>query len=187
MEDKKSKSKTLKGFIRKFDFFGEYFAFRYKDEDKQSSVSGGIVCIVFYIIAIIYFLYNFIPFINHEIFSLQYYTVGLNETEHLNIKEDKIMFAFGLTVNDKLNFNIYDYYLDIKVTFKDKFDESNKIEIKPRFCVEEDFPEELRDKFYSFKLEHFLCISKKNLSDHVPEGIFTHSKFLFYTITVQKY
>ena len=123
MEDKKSKSKTLKGFIRKFDFFGEYFAFRYKDEDKQSSVSGGIVCIVFYIIAIIYFLYNFIPFINHEIFSLQYYTVALNETEKLNIKEDKIMFAFGLTQNDKPSSDLNDL-LEITVTFSESCSEN---------------------------------------------------------------
>ena len=54
MEDKKSKLKTLRGFLRKFDFFGEYLAFRYKDEDKQSSIAGGIVCIGFYIIAFIY-------------------------------------------------------------------------------------------------------------------------------------
>ena len=42
---KKSKTylKPIRGFFRKFDFFGEYLAFRYKDEDKQSSVLGGII------------------------------------------------------------------------------------------------------------------------------------------------
>ena len=76
MKTSKSYLKSIRGFFRSFDFFGEYLAFRYKDEDKQSSVLGWIVCIVFYIIAIVYFIYNLIPFINHDIFSLQYYTVG---------------------------------------------------------------------------------------------------------------
>ena len=66
---KKNYLKSIRGFFRSFDFFGEYLAFRYKDEDKQSSVLGGIVCIVFYIIAIVYFIYNLIPFIKHDIFK----------------------------------------------------------------------------------------------------------------------
>ena len=186
MEDKKSKLKTLRGFLRKFDFFGEYLAFRYKDEDKQSSVAGGIVCIGFYIIAIIYFLYNFILFINHEIFSLQYYTVALNETEQLNIKEDKIMFAFGLTQNDKPSSDLNDL-LEITVTFRNKFDKDNPERVIPfHACVEEDFPEEIRDKYISLNLNNYFCIPKKILSQYVPEGIFTHSKFTFYTITVKR-
>ena len=90
--------KKIKGFIRKFDFFGESFTFRYKDEDKHSSVLGGIIYIIFYIIAFVYFLYNFIPFINHKIFTLQYYNVNLDETEYLNIKEDPFMFALGINI-----------------------------------------------------------------------------------------
>ena len=62
MEGKEGKLKKFKKFFRLFDFFGESFTFRYKDENKQTTVLGGIVCILFYVIAIIYFVYKFIPF-----------------------------------------------------------------------------------------------------------------------------
>ena len=45
-----------------FDFFGESFTFRYKDENKQTTILGGIICILFYVIAIIYFILKFVPF-----------------------------------------------------------------------------------------------------------------------------
>ena len=141
---KKSKSylKSIRGFFRSFDFFGEYLAFRYKDEDKQSSVLSGIVCIAFYIIAIVYFIYNLIPFINNDIFSLQYYTVGLDKTEPLNMKEDPMMFALGLTIEDNLNPYVFNY-LNLKVYFKKNRNDNTEIAIPTRNCIAEDFPYEL--------------------------------------------
>ena len=47
MEGKEGKLKKFKKFFRLFDFFGESFTFRYKDENKQTTVLGGIVCILF--------------------------------------------------------------------------------------------------------------------------------------------
>ena len=62
------KISLIKKGIRTLDFFGESFTFTFKDNDKHSSLLGGVVCILFFIIALIYLIYNFIPFYNKEIF-----------------------------------------------------------------------------------------------------------------------
>ena len=49
----RSKEKcSLERVLRSFDFFGESFTFRYYDEDKLASKLGGVVFIVFMLIAI---------------------------------------------------------------------------------------------------------------------------------------
>ena len=93
MEGKEGKLKKFKRFLRLFDFFGEYFTFRYKDKNKQTTILGGMICILFYIIAIIYFGLKFVPFCKKKIFTLQYYTINLDSTGDLYIKE--YSFAFG--------------------------------------------------------------------------------------------
>jgi hypothetical protein len=62
--------KKVKNVLKAFDFFGESFTFTYKNEDKHSTAFGGFICILFYLIALIYFIYKFIPFIHNENFSL---------------------------------------------------------------------------------------------------------------------
>ena len=47
MKATKENLKTIQKYLRMFDFFGESFTFRYKDEDKHSTVLGGLICISF--------------------------------------------------------------------------------------------------------------------------------------------
>lgn len=93
----------VKKVLKLFDFFGESFTFTYKNEDKHSTALGGFICILFYLIALIYFIYKFIPFYKKENFSLQYYTINLPTSNKLDLKEDTIAFAFGITVDDNKN------------------------------------------------------------------------------------
>ena len=67
MEGKEGILKKFKKFFRLFDFFGESFTFRYKDENKQTTVLGGLICILFYVIVIIYFILKFVPFYKKKI------------------------------------------------------------------------------------------------------------------------
>ncbi len=54
----------IKGFIKKVDLFGVSFSFKYKCEEKYSTYTGGIICLIFCICSIIYCLINFVLFIN---------------------------------------------------------------------------------------------------------------------------
>ena len=83
--------------IKKLDRFGASFSFKYKSEEKYYTYAGGIICLCFYIISFIYFILNLVPFLHKEIFTLQFYTMNLNETEEIKLKDSKTAFAFGLT------------------------------------------------------------------------------------------
>ena len=138
---------TIKRILRTFDFFGESFTFRYKDEDKHSTVLGGIIFIIFSIITLAYAIYNFIPFVNKEVFSLQYYTMNLNNTEEIKLAESPTAFGVGFSDENKNQslYNISDL-LDIKFKFKNisknaqndnKTDINETIDYHP--CNTEDF------------------------------------------------
>ena len=188
MEGKEGKLKKFKKFFRLFDFFGESFTFRYKDENKQTTVLGGLICILFYVIAITYFGLKFNPFYNKKNFTLQYYTINLDSTEDLYTKKYSFAFGFGLTVNNKNNNSEIMKYLDIKFEFMNKI-KSNKINevINYTKCKEENFPPNLRKSFKDLKINELECVNLKNLSSlsYVPKGIYTDDKFLYYMISVQ--
>ena len=75
---KPRKTCSLERVIRTLDFFGESFTFRYYDEDKLSSKLGGVVFIVFMIIALVYSIINFIPFVQKKKF---FFAILYNEFE----------------------------------------------------------------------------------------------------------
>jgi hypothetical protein len=47
MQRAKEIFKPIRKIIRLFDFFGEPFTFRYKDENKHATALGGLICILF--------------------------------------------------------------------------------------------------------------------------------------------
>ena len=173
-----------------FDVFGESFTFRYKDEDKHSTMLGGIICICFYIIAILFFVYNFIPFYRRKIFSLQYYTMNLNKTEKIKLDESPSAFAIGLTDENEnyTDYNIYDL-VDLKVIFRIVYKDKTKSEGNTRnetldfhHCTIDDFHNLHNNSFYTLNVNDFFCLSKKDLLS--PEGIYTDEVFSYFAISV---
>ena len=183
------KNWTAKKILRTFDFFGESFTFRYKDEDKHSTILGGIICICFYIIAISYFIYNFIPFYHRENFSLQYYTMNLNNTEKIKLHESPTAFAFGLTdENDNTtSYNIYDL-LDLKIIFrivaKNNIDSGTKRNETLDFhqCNIDNFHNLHNKSFHELNINNFYCVNKDDLLS--PQGIYTDEIFSYFAISV---
>ena len=189
MEKRNRPMKIIKRILRIAEPFGESFTFRYKDEDKLSTVLGGVICIIFYVLAIIYVVYNFIPFVNSENFSLQYYTMNLNRTEKVKLSEPPSAFAFGLSQekNNKSNpNNIFDL-LDIKVEFSTLKSNTNKTkkDIDYGRCNNNDFHNLHNDSFYDLNIINFNCISRDDLSNNNPEGIYTDEIFSYYIISVE--
>ena len=185
--ENKNRTCTIKRVIRWFDFFGESFTFRYKDEDKHSTLLGGIICIMFFTIFISYFIYNFIPFIKRENFTLQYYTMNLNNTEHMLLAEPPTAFAFGLMDdNNDTNNNILDLFvLNIKYVECPKGKQKNKSPINKNYCDKTNF-HNLHQKLYdNLKIDNFNCIPKNNLEINDIKGIFTDDLFTYYEISVE--
>ena len=179
MQAAKKTLKIIKKYLRMFDFFGESFTFRYKDEDKHSSALSGIICISFYIFAIAYIGVNFIPFYKRKNFTLQYYSVNSNDTKDISLADWPIAFGFGLTNDNKTaEYDINDLF-KITVSFRNYTDTKN-ISVIPHYpCKKEDFHnlDIINESIY----ENLSCIKP----NETPQGIFTESKFSYYTISVE--
>ena len=183
------KTKPICDTIRWFDFCGESFTFRYKDEDKHASILGGIICIIFYIIAFLYFIYNFIPFIKRENFSLQYYTMNLEETEKIKLAEETTAFAFGLTDNsDNKEYNISNLFkLNIVFVESPKGEKKTEKELNYTLCdLEKNYNNKISNKtFYDLKINELNCLSQEDLEKNILKGIYTDDFFSYYDISVE--
>ena len=183
------KTKPICDTIRWFDFFGESFTFRYKDEDKHASILGGIICIIFYIIAFLYFIYNFVPFIKRENFSLQYYTMNLEETEKIKLAEEATAFAFGLTDNsDNKEYNISNLFkLNIVFVESPKGEKKTEKELNYTLCdLEKNYNNKISNKtFYDLKINELNCLSQEDLEKNILKGIYTDDFFSYYDISVE--
>ena len=177
------KSWSIGRIIRTLDFFGESFTFRYQDEDKLSSILGGIICIIFYAVAIFFFVYNFIPFYRRENFSLQYYTMNLDNTEEIKLDKPPTAFAFGLDDGNKNGLtDLLDLNIKFKVVYKNDRTKNKDNILFTHPCTKEDFFNHHQKSFDDLDISKFYCLSKNDLES--PQGIFTDNIFSYYVISV---
>ena len=101
--------KMIESIFKKIDIFGVSFSFKYKSDDKYSTVVGGIVTLFFVTISIIYSVINCRPFFQRKNFTLFYYTTNLEETESVKLKSST-SFAIGLDcpISNMTNIDIID-------------------------------------------------------------------------------
>ena len=178
--------------IKKLDRFGASFSFKYKSEEKYYTYAGGIICLCFYIISFIYFILNLVPFLHKEIFTLQFYTMNLNETEEIKLKDSKTAFAFGLTCQNVDKTKEIRELFDLELTFMNRSlhnenDNSKKTTssyVKTHKCKEEDFYNLHNDSFISLNIEDLQCIEQNELKDHQLEGIYASDVFTYYRFSV---
>ena len=199
--------KSFRNFLRKFDFFGEAFTFRYKKEDKHATELGGIVCIVFYLVAIVYFVINFLDFYHKKNFKLQYYSMNTKGTEKISLmydfiymednhekeKKDHIAFAFGITVDNKTKtsqYNISDLF-KFEIKYKSRSNENgteneeNNKTIEYRQCKDEDFIGLDNYPFSGLDIKDLKCLNKYDITNRSPEGIYTSENFSYYSIAIK--
>ena len=145
------------------------------------------MCIIFYFIAIGYFIYKFIHFAGKENFTLQYYSMKLNETNKINFGKDKTAFAFALTNDNKKDDNLKDL-LTIEVNFTNQKNKKNSKKIQFRPCKYSDLPikySEINSTLINITIQDLNCIDKQDLSEYEPEGIYTDDNFTYYEITIK--
>ena len=185
MKKEETTWKIFKKVLRWFDFSGESFTFKYKDKDKLSTISAGIIYLIFYILALLYFIYIFIHFLNKEIFQLQYYVMNSDQNENIKLDDKTTTFAFGLTNdNNDTEYHISDLFT-IETKFTTKSDKGGKNNINKTYkqCSREDF-KNIESSSILEKIEEFKCFDKNDLKD-IPVGIFTDHYFSYYTIIVK--
>ena len=177
--------KKFQKFLRWFDFSGESFTFKYKEEDKLSTVSAGIIFIVFYLLALLYIVDIFIPFLQRKLFSLQYYIMNSEQNEKITLGEKSTAFAFGLigpNGNDEFLSDLL--AIETKFTYKLNNGSDSSKPIEYGNCSKENFIDFKDNSPIWEKIEPLYCFNKDDLKES-PEGIYTDSNFSYYTITVK--
>ena len=173
--------KQLRGFLRSKDVFGDSFTFQYKEEGSQSTPLGGFICIIFVAISALYLMVNFIPFIKKENFDLQYYTMNLEDTEDIKLSEEPIAFGFGITVNNNIS-DLSDLF-KFRVEFRKNKEPKRQVTINK--CDLSNFYN-LHEKYLNdVNIEDYYCISKNDLSEYAPNGIYTAIGFSYYMISLE--
>ena len=69
--------------LRKLDFFGVPFSFRYNKKETFTTPLGGLFIILFTIMSLYLCFYNLIAFIDRDNFAIVYYTMNIHKTESI--------------------------------------------------------------------------------------------------------
>ena len=177
---------SLKNFLRKIDFFGVPFSFKYKNKEKYTTAVGGFFVVLFIGAALFLGIYYFIPFYNRKNYTTVYYTLTMSETERISFAESKTGFAIGLncwtgndgTTADQL-LKVDHYYVYYKLIDNEYKKTMKTIGVHP--CTKADFYNEFDETFDGSQLYNYQCLDDPT---NAMEGIFTSSIFSYYQFEV---
>ena len=180
--------KLIKDFLRRIDVFGVTFNFKYKSKDKYSTSIGGLFVFLFSILACYMGIYYFIPFYQRKNFTILYYTMNLNYTETIKLKEANAAFAIGLSCDEKEGLNITEndvFNLEIRHIIYTKDMEGkihkNKNLLPNHPCSYADFYYKYNDSVDYLGLKNYQCLDDYS---HLIRGIYSDQIFSYYEFTV---
>ena len=178
--------KSLKNLLRKIDIFGAPFNFKYKTKDKYSTPFGGLIILLFIILALTFGVYYFIPFLKRKNLSIIYYTMNIPKTEQIRLEDSEAKFAIGLTCDDKGRFKaneIFSLIFNYIIYSKNEKGEYNK-NIEPlssHKCKYEDFYNKYNHSFDYLGLKRYQCLDNYS---HSLEGIYEDQVFSYYEFSL---
>jgi len=104
-------------FIKEIDIFAISISFRYsKDDDKYSTIFGGIITLLIIATYITFGIIYFIPFVNKENFTLFYNTINLPYADPILLDSNNSFLAIGLECGNQQEKEL-NKYLDFKVIY----------------------------------------------------------------------
>ena len=168
--------KAIKRFVKLFDFFSVPFSFRYKNENNYSTFLGGLFCILFCILALIFGINAFLPFCRRENFSLYFNTINIEEPEGINFVGSEEFIAINL-VCDEDSSKLKDFF-EIKVKYIDN-NKSNSENISNIICEETEFYKNNENKL---KDSYLIC---PNITiNKTINGTYKKGNFSYYEISI---
>ena len=176
-------------FLNMMDFSAVSLSFRYKSDKEFGTYFAGIIFLLFFIISIAYFIINLIPFFKKEDFTLQYYTMNLDSTEDIKLKESKLAFAVGLTCPDEITTKrireLFDFSLEfLEQTKVNGYKETKIYNVSAHQCSPDDFYNLHNESFELLNVKDLQCIDQNEFIDNKLEGIYTDDFFTYYRFTV---
>ena len=167
------------------DQYSVPISLRYKGDDYYSTVLGGIVTLLVFLLGLIFGIIYFIPFVRRKNFSLYYNTINLSETETINFDESNSILAIGLECDNDPNGEELLKYLDIQIKYYNKhmndegiYDKQDPISIPKNInyniCNYTDFYKEYKNSQYKNKELKCLESSNTQIGGHYGDKIFQY-------------
>ena len=177
---------TLKKILRKIDFFGVNFSFKFNKNETYSTSLGGLFMLIFFIVGLYLGISKFFSFLNRQNFSTIYYTMNISKTEKLVLKDSKASFTFGLECYDDEKYKVNDLFdLTAEFVVYKKFEnntfDKTVFSLATHSCNYEDFYNLHNSEFDRLDFTRYLCLDDK---DQVITGIWDDQIFSYYEFSV---
>ena len=177
---------SIKIFLRKIDPFGVPFSFKYKSKQYYTTSTGGLFLILFVALALIVFIYYYIPFSERKNITAVYYTLILPYAERISFAESKSTLAFGFNCWTGNDGTTADQLLSVGFTYHHWSYQENEYKrnistLGSHFCTKEDFYNEFNETFESSKIYNYQCLDDPSIT---IEGIWTSDIFSYIQIDV---
>ena len=177
--------KSIKKLLRKVDVFGVPYNFKYESHEKYTTALGGLAVILFFVVALFFGIYYFIPFYNRKNYTTVYFTLTTSHTEQVSFFQSETAFAIGLncwtasdgTVGDDL-FRIEHKFIHYKL---EKEYKKNTNILDTHKCTKADFYNKHNETFDGSYIYNYQCL---NDYSQIIEGIFTSPIFAYYEFDV---
>ena len=180
--------KSFRKLLKKVDVFGAPYSFKYKDEDKYTTATGGFFLILFLALSLSLGIYYFIPFYNRKNFSIIYYTMNMPSTDDIRLDESEANFAIGLDcgLNKKQNIRGSDLFnVDLKyVTFAKDHEGNRNVTRYPlssHKCNYADFYNKFNESLDLVNIHQLECLDNIH---HSIQGIYNDELFSYYEFSV---
>ena len=179
---------TIKNLFKTIDIFGINFSFRYKDKERYQTVLGGFILFLFLILILIFGIYNLIPFMNRQNYTIVYYTMNLAVTEEVNLFQSESNFAIGvnceLIESEKFIANdLLDFSAKYVLYAKNNDGSYNKMSdyLATHKCTYDDFYNKYDSQVDYLGLSNYQCLEKR---EGTIQGIFADKVFSYFEFTV---
>ena len=157
--------------LKKSDYFGVEINFLYKNRFKYHSSTGGIIFILYIVVLLTYVFCNLPSFLKRKNMSLILFSLESEETPSINLVEQNINFAVGLTCEG------YEGDISLHELFKieaghdsvltqDRVRNKKRVPIPMKSCTKEDFYNEFDDYFDINQLNKAFCPQDINFNLH---------------------
>ena len=173
--------------IKKFDYIGKTFNFRYKSHENYRSFPGGIFFICFLLLSISYILLNLIYFLIRINKSIINYDTIISPTDKMNFINYSFSIGFSITCNhynETNNYPLNDLF-DMSFNFIQRQNNtSDKKIINMHLCNYSDFNKDIIDQSIIKKFtEHNIYYCPDNL-DNIITGIYEDDYFTYYEFSI---
>ena len=180
MESQKTGNKKCWNFLKVFDYFGVKFSFRINNKPNFQSDFGGLIFLVFLIIALIYFFITFLAFWKRSVYSINYSLTINKPAKEINFTKMEFNLAYSLQYeNDTFIDPQKLYFLNQSLVMTKSLDhKKTKDSIPHKNCESKDFFDKIQsNEFNSLNLANFTCSQIKPNSS--IQGTYTDNVYKY--------